>query len=180
MKNSRNGGFDQHDNAQVAVEHDSRLIVANGLANHPNDKQEGMPTLTAIPPELGQPAAAAMDNGYFSAANIAAFEAQGVEPFIATGREPHHHSWQDHFKEQAAPPSDQATPKEKMAYKRQTDRGQAIYGLRKSTAEPVIGIIKEILHFRQFSLPGLLKAAGEWTLVCLGYNLKRLHTLMSC
>jgi hypothetical protein len=66
-----------------------------------------------------------------------------------------------------------------MAYKRQTDLGQAIYGLRKSTAEPVIGIIKEVLGFRQFSLRGLLKAAGEWTLVCLGYNLKRLHTLLA-
>jgi hypothetical protein len=179
MKNSNNGGFDQHYNVQVAVEHESRLIVANGLSNHPNDKQEAVPTLAAIPFELGQPAAAAMDNGYFSASNIAAFEAQGVDPYIATGREPHHRAWQAHFKQQAAPPADEASPKEKMAYKRQTDLGQAIYGLRKSTAEPVIGLIKEVLGFRQFSLRGLLKAAGEWTLVCLGYNLKRLHTLLA-
>jgi hypothetical protein len=50
--------------------------------------------------------------------------------------------------------------------------------LRKSTAETVIGIIKEVLGFRQLSLRGLLKATGEWTLVCLAYNLKRLHTLL--
>jgi hypothetical protein len=178
MKNSTNGGFDQHDNVQVAVEHRRRLIVGGGLSNHPNDKQQAVPTLAAIPPELGRPTAAAMDNGYFSASNITAFEAQGVEPFIATGREPHHRAWQDHFKDQVAPPADEATPKEKMAYKRQTQIGQVIYGSRKSTVEPVIGIIKEVLGFRQFSLRGLLKAAGEWTLVCLGYNLKRLHTLM--
>jgi len=53
----------------------------------------------------------------------------------------------------------------------------AIYGLRKSTVEPVIGIIKEVLGFRQFSLRGLDAAAGEWCLVCLAWNLKRLHKL---
>jgi hypothetical protein len=67
--------------------------------------------------------------------------------------------------------------KELMAYKLRTDIGKAIYRLRKSTVEPVIVIIKETLGFRQFSLRGLLAAAGEWTLVCLAYNLKRLHTL---
>jgi hypothetical protein len=152
--------------------------VGGGLSNHANDKQEALPTLAATPPEIDQPAAAAMDNGYFSAANIAAFEARGVEPYIATGREPHHRSWQDHFKAQVTPPANEATPNQKMAYKRQTNIGQAIYGLRKSTAETVIGIIKEVLGFRQFSLRGLLKATGEWTLVCLAYNLKRLHTLL--
>ena len=64
-----------------------------------------------------------------------------------------------------------------MTYKLQTVIGQAIYRLRKSTVEPVFGIIKEALGFRQFSLRGLLKAAGEWNLVCLAYNLKRLHRL---
>jgi len=179
MKNSTNGGFDQHYNTQAAVEHKSLLIVANTLSNHPNDKQEAVPTLDAIPTALGKPEAGALDNGYFSAHNITEFQARGVEPYIATGREPHHRSWQDYFKQQAAPPPDDATPKEKMAYKLQTEIGQAIYGLRKCTVEPVIGIIKEILGFRQFSLRGLLKAAGEWNLVCIGYNLKRLHTLLT-
>ncbi|MDH3675691.1 MAG: transposase, partial [Anaerolineae bacterium] len=178
MKNSNNSGFDQHYNAQVAVTHGSMLIVANRLSNHPNDKQEAIPTLDAIPPEIGKPEAGTMDNGYFSATNIAACEARGIEPYIATGRQPHQRSWQDYFKEQAAPPSDQATPKEKMAYKLQTEIGQAIYALRKCTVEPVIGIIKEVLGFRQFSLRGLVKAAGEWNLVCIGFNLKRLHALM--
>jgi transposase len=178
MKNSNNRGFDQHYNAQMAVTHSSMLIVANRLSDQPNDKQEAIPTLEAIPTELGQPKAGAMDNGYFSATNIAECESRGIEPYIATGREPHHRSWQDYFKEQEAPPPEEATPKEKMAYKLQTEIGKAIYGLRKCTVEPVIGIIKEVIGFRQFSLRGLLKAAGEWNLVCIGYNLKRLHTLM--
>ena len=178
MKNSNNSGFDQNYNAQVAVTHGSMLVVANRLSDQPNDKQQAIPTLDAIPTEIGQPDAGAMDNGYFSATNIAACESRGIEPYIATGREPHHRSWQDYFKEQTAPPPDEATPKEKMAYKLQTEIGKAIYGLRKCTVEPVIGIIKEVIGFRQFSLRGLLKAAGEWNLVCIGYNLKRMHTLM--
>jgi hypothetical protein len=60
----------------------------------------------------------------------------------------------------------------------QTDIGKAIYRLRKCTVEPVIGIIKEVLGFRQFSRRGLAAAAGEWCLVCLAFNLKRMHTLM--
>ena len=66
-----------------------------------------------------------------------------------------------------------------MAYKLQTALGQAIYGRRKSTVEPVIGIIKEVLGFRQFSLRGLAAAAGVWGLVCLAWNLKRLHKLVT-
>ena len=70
-----------------------------------------------------------------------------------------------------------ARPIVKMAYKLQTEIGKAMYSLRKSTAEPVIGIIKEVLGFRQFSLRGLIAAADEWCLVCLAWNLKRLHIL---
>jgi hypothetical protein len=178
MKNSNNQGFDQHYNAQVAVEHSSILIVGNTLSDQPNDKQEAVPTLEAVPTEqIGQPEAAALDNGYFSQANIEAFEARGVEPYIATGRESHHQSWQEFFARQPDPPAEDASPKEKMAYKLKTEIGQAIYRLRKSTVEPVIGIIKEVLGFRQFSLRGLVKAAGEWNLVCIAFNLKRMHTL---
>jgi len=179
MKNSTNKGVDQHYNTQVAVDQDSFLIVANTLSNHPNDKGEAIPTLDAIPAEVGKPTAGALDNGYFSADTIAQMEAQGIDPYIATGREPHHHSWRAYFAEQPAPPPSDASPIEKMAYKLRTDIGQAIYRLRKSTVEPVIGIIKEVLGFRQFSLRGLAAAAGEWCLVCLAFNLKRLHVLLT-
>jgi transposase len=179
MKNSTNKGVDQHYNTQVAVDQDSFLIVANTLSNHPNDKGEAIPTLDAIPAEVGKPKAGALDNGYFSASTIAQMEARGIDPYIATGREPHHHSWRAYFAEQPTPPPSDASPVEKMAYKLQTDIGQAIYRLRKSTVEPVIGIIKEVLGFRQFSLRGLAAAAGEWCLVCLAFNLKRLQVLLA-
>lgn len=178
MKNSNNQGFDQHYNAQAAVEQDSILIVGYGLSNQPNDKQEAVPTLEAIPTDqIGQPGGAAMDNGYFSEHNINEFESRGVEPYIATGREAHHQSWQEYFAQQSDPPPADASAKEKMAYKLHTEIGRAIYRLRKCTVEPVLGIIKEVLGFRQFSLRGLVAAAGEWGLVCIGFNLKRMHTL---
>lgn len=178
MKNSNNDGFDQHYNAQAAVQQDSLLIVANTLSNHPNDQAEAIPTLDAIPSALGKPTAGALDNGYFSPTNIAAMEARDIEPYIATGREPHHPSWRAYFAQQSAPPPADARLKVKMAYKLHTEIGHAIYSLRKCTVEPVLGIIKDILGFRQFSLRGLQAAAGEWCLVCMAFNLKRLHTLI--
>ena len=75
-----------------------------------------------------------------------------------------------------SPPAE-ASAQEQMAYKLQTEIGKAIYALRKQTVEPVIGIIKEVLGFRQFSLRGLTAVAGEWCLVCLAFNLRRFHTL---
>lgn len=178
MKNSNNNGFDQHYNVQVAVEQDSFLIMSNTLSNHPNDYAEMEPTLDAVPPELGKPEAAVMDNGYFSEGNVTACEERDIEPYIATGREPHHRSWKDYFAELPAPPPEDASPTVKMAYRLRTEIGKAIYRLRKCTVEPVIGIIKEVLGFRQFSLRGLAAAAGEWCLVCLAFNLKRLHVLV--
>ena len=178
MKNSTDGGFNQHYNAQVAVDQDSFLIMSNTLSNHPNDYGEASPTLDAIPAELGKPEAAALDNGYLSENNITEMEARGIDPYIATGREPHHRNWKTYFAEQPAPPPEDASPTVKMAYKLRTEIGRAIYRLRKCTVEPVIGIIKEVLGFRQFSLRGLAAAAGEWCLVCLAFNLKRFHKLL--
>src|SRR5262249_43661973 len=118
-----------------------------------------------------------LDNGFFSAANIAALGQRGIEPYIATGRDSHNRSWRARFAAEPAPPPPDASPKAQMAYKLQTAIGKAIYGARKGTVEPVIGVIKEVLGFRQFSLRGERAAAGEWCLVCLAFNLKRLHQL---
>ena len=180
MKNSTNGGFDQHYNIQVAVDQDSFFVVGNTLSNHPVDTYEAISTVDAIPSEIGRPQAAALDRSYFAPKNIQELEVRGIDPFIATGREPHHKSWRERFAQTPEPPPDDASSIVKMAYKLQTEIGKAIYGLRKSTVEPVIGIIKEVLGFRQFSLRGLEAAAGEWCLVCLAWNLKRLHKLATC
>ena len=192
MKNSTNQGFDQHYNVQAVVDHASLLIVATALSNHPNDKREAEPALAALPAELGMPAAAALDNGYWGPATLQALEVRGIDAYVATGREPHHTSWQAFcpcpwpparvgrcVAQAPAPPPPDASPNVKMAYKLKTEIGQAIYRLRKCTVEPVIGIIKEVLGFRQFSLRGLDAATGEWCLVCLAFNLKRMQVLLA-
>jgi transposase len=178
MKNSTNQGFDQDYNAQVAVDQASFLIVGQSLSNHPNDQAEAQPTLESISSQLGQPGAAALDNGFFSATNIELFQSRGIDPYIATGRDAHHQSWQARFADQPAPPPQDASPQVQMAYKLKTALGKAIYAARKCTVEPVIGIIKAVLGFRQFSLRGAEAVAGEWCLVCLAFNLKRLHILL--
>jgi len=177
MKNSTDQGFDQQYNAQVAVEQASLLVVGHALSNQPNDQREAAPTVASIPHALGTPDAAALDNGYFGEPNIQALEARGIAPYIAVGREPHHQGWRAYFAAAPDPPPADASLKERMAYKLHTAVGKAIYRLRKCTVEPVIGSIKEVLGFRQFSLRGLPAAAGEWCLVCLAWNLKRLHRL---
>src|SRR6266576_2368852 len=179
MKIPTDAGFEQDYNAQVAVDQASLLIVGYALSNHPNDSQEAEPTLAAIPSEIGTPKAAALDAGYFGPATLAACGKRGIEPYIATGRDPHHPSWQQRFAPLPDPPPEDASPQVKMAYKLKTALGKAIYRARKCTVEPVIGIIKEVLGFRQFSLRGTTAAVGEWCLVCLAFNLKRFHTL-SC
>jgi hypothetical protein len=151
MKNSTDEGFDQHYNAQAAVDQASLLIVAASLSNHPNDQKEAAPTLDAIALQVGKPEAVALDNGYWSPGNVTQLEDRGIDAYIATGREPHHHSWETFFAKQPMPPA----------------------------VEPVIGLIKEVLGFRQFSLRGLGADAGEWCLVCLAFNLRRLHVLMA-
>ena len=177
MKNPTDAGFEQDYNAQVAVDQGSLLIVGCALSNHPNDSQEAEPTLAAIPSALGTPEAAALDTGYIGPATLEACAKRHIEPYIATGRDPHHPSWQQRFAPLPDPPPEDASSQVKMAYKLRTALGKVIYGARKYTVEPVIGIIKEVLGFRQFSLRGLSAAAGEWCLVCLAFNLKRFHTL---
>jgi transposase len=177
MKNSRDDGFGQHYNGQVAVEEGSRLIVGFSLSNHANDQREVEPTLASVPEELGPIRAAALDTGFFSRANINAFAARGIQAYIATGRDPHNRGWRAYFAGAGDPPPAEAGAREKMAYKLRTAIGKAIYRRRKCTVEPVIGIVKDTMGFRQFSLRGLDNVAGEWRLVCLAYNLRRLHVL---
>src|SRR5258708_1492574 len=177
MKNSTDDGFDQHYNVQVAVDQASLLIVAESLSNHPNDQGEAEPTLAALAPQLGQVTGTALDNGYFSPSTIDACERRGILPDIVPGPPSHHQPRRSCFSPGDQPPPDQASLQVQMAPQLQTELGHEIYRLRKCTVEPVIGIIKEILGFRQFSVRGLIPAAGEWTLVCLAFNLKRLHVL---
>ena len=116
------------------------------------------------------------DSGYFSAANVDACKEAGVEPVIAMGRQPHHPPLSERFAALPEAPKE-PTPVEAMAHKLKTPAGRALYALRKQTPEPVFGIIKSVLGFRQFSLRGLDKVRGEWSLVTMAWNLKRMFVL---
>jgi transposase len=173
------GGFEQCYNAQAAVAAGSMLVVAVDVVQAPNDKQQVEPMLEkigALPEALGKVENLLADTGYFSAGNVGACKKAGVEPVIAMGRQPHHPPLSERFAATPAPPKN-PTPVEAMAYKLKTPEGRALYALRKQTPEPVFGIIKSVLGFRQFSLRGLEKVRGEWSLVTMAWNLKRMFVL---
>ncbi len=76
-----------------------------------------------------------------------------------------------------APPPTTDDPVVKMASELKTQKGRALYGRRKCTVEPVFGIIKPVMGFRQFSWSGLQAVSGEWKLVTMAFNLKRMQVL---
>jgi len=173
------GGFEQCYNAQAVVSVDSLLVVAADVVQAANDKQQLQPMLNKIavlPDALGEVETLLADNGYFSAANVTACAAAGIEPLVAMGRQPHHPSLNQRFA--AVPPApENPTPVEAMAHRLMTPDGKKLYALRKQTPEPVFGIIKSVLGFRQFLLRGLDRVRGEWSLVTMAWNMKRLFTL---
>lgn len=173
------GGFEQCYNAQAVVAAGSLLVVATDVTQAPNDKQQLEPMLNkvnALPEELGKAETLLADNGYFSEANVKACEAGKVEPLIATGREAHHPSLTERFVDAPAPPEN-PTAVEAMAYRLKTPEGKKLYALRKQVPEPVFGIIKSVMGFRQFLLRGLEQVRGEWSLVTMAWNMKRIFAL---
>lgn len=173
------GGFEQCYNAQAAVAAGSLLVVAVDVVGATNDKQQLEPMLgriDALPEELGEPETLLADAGYFSAANVTACTAAGIAPLIAMGRQPHHPPLAERFEKVPAAPEN-PTPIAAMAHRLKTPQGRALYALRKQTPEPVFGIVKSVLGFRQFSLRGLDKVRGEWSLVTMAWNLKRMFAL---
>jgi hypothetical protein len=155
------------------------LIVAADVSQQTNDKQQIEPMLAELnklPKSLGQPDALLADTGYFSADNVKTCNKQGIEPLIAMGRDSHHLPLAERLA-QDAPAPETDDPLENMAWYLKTKEGKARYAKRKSTVEPVFGIIKHVLGFRQFSLRGLDAVKGEWKLVAIAFNLKRMHVL---
>ena len=170
------GGFEQGYNAQAAVAEGSLLVVANGVTQAPNDKRELEPMLAKIGALLGKAETLLGDNDCFSEANVKACEAAGIDPLLAMGRNSHHPSLSERFA--GAPPApENPTPVEAMAHRLQTPEGKALYAKRKCTPEPVFGIIKSALGFHQFLLRGLDNVRGEWSLVAMVWNVKRMFAL---
>jgi transposase len=173
------GGFDQCYNAQAVVA-ENLLVVAAEVVQAPTDKQQLAPMLDKIatlPDSLGKVDELLADNGYFSEGNVNACVAAGITPVIAMGREVHHPSLNERFAE-PPPPPENPTPLEAMAHRLQTPQGKKRYALRKQIPEPVFGIVKSVLGFRQFLLRGVDKVRGEWSLVTMAWNVKRMFVLV--
>jgi len=152
---------------------------ATALTQATNDKRQGVPMLEqrqALPKDLGRVKRLLADTGYASADNVNACAKAKIEPLIALGRAAHHGGLFERFAE-PAPLPDQPTPLTAMRHRLQTRRGRNLYALRKCTVEPVFGLTKHVMNFRQFLLRGLASTRGEWSLVCLAWNLKRMNAL---
>ena len=161
--------FEQCYNAQAAVGADSQLIIANGLTNNAADNGEFLPMIEAVKDNLGQwPQRVLADSGYRSEQAFVALEQNSVEGLVALGREGKNRTAID-------PKRYPATAR--MAERLASAEGQAHYRRRKVIPEPVFGWIKHVLGFRQFNLRGLTKVRGEWNLVCLAINVRRMWVL---
>lgn len=174
------GGFDQCYNAQAVVATGSLLIVAHQVVQAANDKQQIAPMLgrlKRLPKPLGRVRRLLADSGYASEANVERCAAARIEPLIALGRERHHAGWRQRFAPAPKAPPKGATPLERMAHRLTTPAGRKLYALRKQTPEPVFGCIKSVLGFRQFRLRGLPNVRGEWNLVAMSWNIKRMFAL---
>jgi hypothetical protein len=180
-----NKGFDQCGNAQIVCNEEQIILAADGT-DQANDKQQVKPMVT----QAQQNVAAAgveekigaldADTGYYSEPNVTHLESESIDPYIATERLKHHEKISCASTPNAAcpgsdgPNSESLTPKERMAHKLRTPQGRATYAKRKGMVEPIFGQIKHGRGFRQFLMRGLEKMRGEWSLICLTHNLRKL------
>lgn len=172
-------GFEQAYNAQAVVASESLLVLTTDVVQAANDKEQIEPALKKLkqlPEALGSPETLLADSGYFSEANVEACVEATIAPLISPGRERHHLSWKERFA-QAPPPPEAPSAVQAMAHRLATPEGRQTYALRKHTPEPVFGIIKSVMGFRQFHLRGLHQVKGEWNLVTLAWNIKRMFAL---
>ena len=175
------GGFEQSYNAQASVEVESGLIVTRHVTQNTNDKKEIEPALEQLREQeqlLGEAENLLADAGYFSGSNVEACGREGVRPFISTSREKHNEPFWERFAQGEQEDSGEpVSAVEDMKRRMKTSEGKGLYAKRKSTIEPVFGVIKQVMGFRQFLLRGVEAVQGEWNLVCIGYNLKKMYAL---
>jgi hypothetical protein len=170
---SQKGAFLQGYNAQAAVDEQAQVIVAVDVVQQTTDNAQLQPMLKRVEKNLGQlPAAISADSGFWNPDRVAAVEAMGVDPHVATGRESQ--TAEAPEPEAEAPPGTPAAPRDAMQRKLASGPGRDLYRKRKAIVEPVFGQIKECRGFRRFSLRGLEGVQAEWSIVCLTHNLLKL------
>jgi len=162
--------FEQCYNAQSAVDGAHRIIVAAEVGTSAADVGSLLPMVDAAERNTDAKAKRVLaDSGYKSETNLRGLEERGADGYVALGKG-----------EQAPDDVDPSRPAtRRMARKLRTKAGRKQYQRRKGMAEPPFGWIKNVLGFRSFSVRGLGKANGEWNLVCLAVNLRRMHGMMA-
>jgi hypothetical protein len=188
MKAGNGKQFEQSYNAQAAVDTEGSMLILGGYVTaHANDKQELEQAVGSVPEEVRQVNTVSADSGFYSEKAVDAVEQvnaegkkEGAEVYCAVEKGKHGKKVDDLKKKPppGRPPADMSK-KEKMVRKLKTKKGKSIYKKRKETVEPVFGIIKSVLGFRQFLLRGIENVNTEWALVRTAYNFKRLHTLLA-
>ena len=183
MRKNKLSGYTQSINAQASVDADgSYLVVGQHISQSSSDSNELLAGYAAIPEEIGKPTKMLADAGYAKAEAIKSLSADtDCEPYVSVHCE-------DAHKERSYDYRPSKTKRGKKIVKDPTliamrdklasPEGAAIYKLRSQTVKTVFGVIKEVIGFRGFMLRGLEKMAGEWELVCLAYNCKRIHKLI--
>jgi hypothetical protein len=187
MKVGNGEHYEQCYNAQAVVDTEGSMLILGGyVTQNANDKKEMKPATASVDEGVREINTICFDTGFYSEEAVAAVEKEneegereGPEVFCAVEKG-HHGKTVEDLKDKGPrgrPPANMSA-KEEMARKLKTQRGKEIYKKRKETVEPVFGIIKSIMGFRQFMLRGIEKVNTEWALVRVAYNFKRLHRLM--
>jgi len=181
MRKNKRSEYRQGYNAQATVDVDgSLLVLGTHVSNNASDRNELVAGIEDIPAELGKPDLALADNGYANGEEVKALQAQGINVLVATGRD---RGRRKHDFRPEEPPKARAEVRAQwikdMSAAMAEPENKALYRLRRETVEPVFGIVKSVLGFRQFLLRGMHKVNGEWQLVALAYNCKRMHRLIT-
>jgi predicted nucleic acid-binding Zn ribbon protein len=182
MKKNKRYGYEQCYNAQALVDADgTQLVLGARITQCASDSNELEEDVRAVPESVGKVEKVLADSGYVNEKQVEALESDDIDVYIATGAESKQcRRKYDYRPEKAAKGETRAVKAQwlkRMKSKLDTETGRALYALRKQTVEPVFGIIKHCMGFRQFLLRGLEKVTGEWQLVTTAYNFKRLWNL---
>ena len=182
MRKNRRSEYIQGYNAQAVVDAEgTMLVLSSRVTNRANDADELGPDIRAISDEVGRPGIVLADKGFAKEEQVSDIQGQGMSVLIPVSAGNAESERRHDFRPQPAAPKEAKPPQKAwaraMAETMAGDEAKRLYRLRKQTVEPVFGIIKQALGFRQFLLRGLEKAELEWQLVTCAYNLKRLAAL---
>lgn len=183
MRHNKRSPFEQAYNAQAVVDADgSQLVLSTHVSQCASDRNELVPAIEGIPQSVGLPETVLADNGYLNEQQVRTLEGEGAEKEMEVLVSVHaeakqlrrRHDFRPRPTEEKPGPVIRSAFVLEMKEKMELDASRAKYRLRKQTVEPVFGTIKQWMGFRQFLLRGHAKVTGEWKLVTLAYNMKRL------